>query len=364
MNTIPEYADIIRRLTDVTKNLIDDCVLENGGIVAANSTKRYFPINAKNYFYIWPRDAAYTCLAANIMGMKDIPKNFFRWCLTHAEGFRTKGLFYEKYYPNGLKALLNFQPDQTGTVLYAVHDYCKFNPQETKDPEILELITLAANGICSSWNGKHFTDITNDLWEERSCFPELEENFTYSLASCIKGLRCANEIIPSVKWLKTSEEMKNRLDVHFDDYYVRSYGKITDKRIDASILGLVYPFEIYNADNPEIINSINEIEKHLVIDGGVYRYEHDEYDGWINDGRQMNKGSGAWPLLNFWLSIYYSIKQDEINAKKYYCWVLSKLKDNLFIPEQIFSNNLQVSVSPLLWSHTMFFLATKHLNLV
>ncbi len=354
----------IRRLIQVTRQIIQDCTLENGGIVAANSTKQYYPATAKNYFYIWPRDAAYTCIAANILGMRDIPRHFFSWCLTHAEGFKTKGLFYEKYYPNGLKALFNFQPDQTGTVLLAAYDYLKHYPAESDDPEILELITLAANGICSSWNGRHFTEIANDLWEERFCYPELEENFTYSLAACIKGLRCANEIIPSDKWTKAAEEMKNRLDRHIDGYFVRSFGTLTDKRIDASVTGLVYPFDIYQADNPGIVATINEIEKRLAPDGGVHRYEHDEYDGWISNGRQMNKNAGAWPVLNFWLSVYYSLKHDRERAQKYYYWVLTRLNNSMHIPEQIFDNELQVSVSPLLWSHTMFILASEQLGLI
>ncbi|MCK5176594.1 MAG: hypothetical protein KAQ92_02620, partial [Candidatus Aenigmarchaeota archaeon] len=68
------------------------------------------------------------------------------------------------------------------------------------------------------------------------------------------------------------------------------------------------------------------------------------------------------PLLNFWMSIYYSIKGDKKNAEKYYYWVLEKIKDSDCIPEQIFENDIQVSVSPLLWSHSMFVLATKYLD--
>ena len=153
MKTDQDNINKIKRLVIVTRKIIDDCSLENGGIVASDSTNQNFPANAKNYFYVWPRDAAFTCLAANIMGLKNIQKNFFRWCLTRAEGFKSKGLFYEKYYPNGLKALFNFQPDQTGTVLYAVYDYCKLYPEEAQNPEIQELITLATDGICNSWNG-------------------------------------------------------------------------------------------------------------------------------------------------------------------------------------------------------------------
>lgn len=201
MNNVQGRLKKIRKLVQVTQEIIKSCALENGGIVAANSSKKYFPLCAKNYFYVWPRDAAYACMAADMIGMKDIQKNFFKWCLTRAEGFRDQGLFYEKYYPNGLKALMNFQPDQTGGVLYAAGNYYKNHPSEAKDPEITELITLAANGISNAWKDNHFKVVTNDLWEERFCFPDLEENFSYSLASCIKGLTTANEIFPQEKWI-------------------------------------------------------------------------------------------------------------------------------------------------------------------
>ena len=107
-------AQMIRKLLTITKTIIKDCSLDNGGIVAANSVKEYYPPNAKNYFYVWPRDAAFACIAADELGINNVPENFFAWCLNRAEGFAESGLFYEKYYPNGLKALSNFQPDQTG----------------------------------------------------------------------------------------------------------------------------------------------------------------------------------------------------------------------------------------------------------
>jgi GH15 family glucan-1,4-alpha-glucosidase len=194
------------------------------------------------------------------------------------------------------------------------------------------------------------------------CFPDLLENFSYSLAACIKGLRCAHEMIPTRKWLRTATEMKGRLDRHFLGYFVRSYGKMTDKRIDASIIGLVYPNDVYDANDPMMLSSIKEIEGKLIINGGVHRYEHDQYDGWMLEQRHRNKGAGAWPLLNFWLSIYYLIQGDRAKAEKYYNWVLDRMIGTDYIPEQIFENDIQVSVSPLLWSHTMFALASKQLG--
>ena len=353
-------TQMIKRLLGVTRTLIKDCALDNGGIVAANSAKAYYPPNAKNYFYVWPRDAAFACIAADELGIRDVQENFFAWCVNRAEGFAQSGLFYEKYYPNGLKALSNFQPDQTGSVLFALWHH--YRNDLKKASTYHDVIRMGADGICSVWEKNHFTQITNDLWEERLCFPDLRENFSYSLAACIKGLQCAHAIIPTRKWMTTANEMKRRLDRHFLGYFIRSYGKIPDKRIDASIIGLVYPYDVYEANDPRILSSIKEIEERLIINGGVHRYENDEYDGWMLEQRHRNKGAGAWPLLNFWLSIYYAIQGDREKAERYYTWVLERMIGRDHLPEQIFENAIQVSVSPLLWSHTMFALASKHLG--
>ncbi len=295
-----------------------------------------------------------------MLGIKGIQENFFNWCLKRAKGFKEKGLFYEKYYPNGLKALTNFQPDQTGAVLFAVWHHYKADKKKAK--KFHQLIKTVATGISSVWDKNHFNEVTNDLWEERFCFPDLYENFTYSLSACIKGLECANELIPNKKWIKIAKEMRKQLDKHFMGYFVRSYGSLPDRRIDASILGLVYPFEIYDAKDKRIVASIKEIEKRLVVNGGIYRYEHDDYDGWMYETLHRKKGAGAWPLLNFWMSIYYSMNGDKKKAEKHYYWVLERVKDT--IPEQIFENKIQVSVSPLLWSHSMFAIASKYLGLL
>jgi glucoamylase len=136
--------------------------------------------------------------------------------------------------------------------------------------------------------------------------------------------------------------------------------RLTDRRIDASVLGLVYPFAIYEAEDPRIVSTVEEIERRLVVDDGVHRYEQDEYDDWIVDGMHRKKGAGAWPLLNFWLSTYWAQRGDLERAQRYYDWVQDRT--DRYIPEQIFENDLQVSVSPLLWSHAMFVIASRCLG--
>ncbi len=172
----------------------------------------------------------------------------------------------------------------------------------------------------------------------------------------------ANEITPNKKWVETSNQMKEVLKKHYNGkIFVRSHGILSDEKIDASMLGLVYPFDVIKPDNLRMISTVKEIEDKLVINDGVHRYEGDEYDGWMYEGFHRKKGSGAWPLLNFWMSIYYSILDDKEKAKKYFLWVVDRVED--YIPEQIFDNKVQVSVSPLAWSHAMFLISGKFLKL-
>ncbi len=357
----------IERTIEASKEVFADCRLENGAIVAANPAREHYPKEAKHYFYVWPRDASYACIAADLLGLAEFPEGFFRWCLRRAEGFGDSGLFFEKYYVNGLKASGRFQPDQTGSVLFAIGHHYRDDSEGARAFE--DLVKKAADGLASAWNGKSFSLVANDLWEERLAFPDLEENFSYSLAACSRGLESACEMIPegegAEKWKTASEEMRSRLDEHFvGGHFVRSFGKLIDRRIDASVLGLVYPFAIYEADDPRIVSTVEEIERQLVVPdgplkGGVHRYEQDEYDGWIFEGMHRKKGGGAWPLLNFWLSTYWAKRGDLERARGYYDWAMERTEG--YIPEQIFDNDIQISVSPLLWSHSIFVIASKFL---
>ena len=348
------------KLLNVSKEVIQDCCLPNGAIVAANSTKSYFPKEAKHYKFVWPRDAMYACIAADILELK-IHEKFFNWCM-NAEGWKRTGLFYEKYYINGKKALHHFQPDQTGSVLIAVYEHYKDEKAESKKFE--ELITNSANGLCKIWEKDHFKLITQDLWEERLCFPDLQDNFTYSLAICAKGLDCANRLIPNKKWENASKEMERVLLKNFKDNFYRSFGKIDDKRIDASLLGLVWPAGLVSAKDERIKKTVKIIENKIVRDFGVYRYENDEYDGWMyKKNIHRKKGAGYWPLLNLWMAIYYGESGNKNKALKFYNKVLDDMKGK-YIPEQVFNNKIQSSVSPLCWSHSMFVIASKKLELI
>ena len=134
----------IKSLWETSKKVILDCSLENGAIVAANSDNPYYPKDAFNYRYVWPRDAAYICVAAQEAGIDTIQKPFFDWLLERPEDFKETCLLYQNYSTNGTKFWLSFQPDQNGTMLWAIY---KFFERKKIPKKYVLLIDQLATGL-------------------------------------------------------------------------------------------------------------------------------------------------------------------------------------------------------------------------
>ncbi len=361
----------IKKLIQRSKEVIGDCVLENGAIVAANTDKDYYPRQAENYRFVWPRDAAYICVAAQYLKM-DIQENFFTWLYEKPEDFQKEKLLFQRYSTNGRRSFKGdqFQPDQAGAMLWAIYSYF-MHSSRTKSAAIKkahkykDLIERLANGLTMYWDGLRFTRNNTDLWEEahRLTSVRLENNFTYSLAACARGLDLANELIPNKGWKDNSYQMLLRIDQAYSQkkgYFLRMNGKLKDFNIDASLLGLAYPFNIYDAKDPRMISTVEAMEKNIVTNGGVHRYQFDYYDG-EGSGQE---GAGMWPLLNAWMSIYWSLNGNKKKAKEYYDWIVDRSEELFYyLPEQFF-DDFRIGVYPLAWSHAMFIIASKHLGYI
>ncbi len=352
----------IQQLIQSSKQVFRDCTLPNGAIIAANTDLPYYPKRAADYHFVWPRDGSYVCVAAQKVGVK-IQEPFFQWLEDRPERFKKEGLLFQNYAPNGLLQSGNFQPDQAGTVLWAIYEYFKDDLKNAFKYEAL--IRRLADGLANDWQGTHFFHHTVDLWEEgeRHTSSVYENNHTYSLAACSRGLLLADKMFKNDTWREKAAEMQKRIDFAYDsnaEYFLRNRGQeVMDYNVDGSLLGLVWPFEIIKVDDPRMMATVNKIEGKLVIAGGVHRYENDMYDG-EGSGQE---GGGAWPVLNFWLAIYWHLAGEKEKAETYFNWVLEKLaEDNYgeFIPEQIF-NDSRRGVYPLAWSHAMFVLAVAQL---
>lgn len=388
----------INDLIKVSKEVIADGSLENGAIVAANSDKAIYPATTQDYRYVWIRDAAYVCMAADLLKLRDIPEKFFEWCFNRAEDFKETGLFSNAYNVNGtihgtlippdqpkvprhlqdgcidlIHCGTQFQPDQSGSLLIAIEHHIKhFNVNVSK---FARLIEKTANGICRAWKYDAFVLPCYDLWEERCVIAGQKGFHTYSLAMCIAGLRAAVKMLDKKrKWLQTEKEMSNA----FAQIYSNSTKSIPrtfrrgvknrkikadDSLPDTSLLGLVYPSGILEPLDEKIRTAVLEIiEANTADGGGLFRYPGDRYCGGVRKGWVTLTGAGTWPLLSFWMSIYYSLCGDNENARKFFNQPLERI--DKYIPEQIFEDNSRQSITPLLWSHAMFVIAAKFLGLI
>ena len=348
----------ISQLVETSKNVIMGCCLENGAIVAANTDKPEYPKNANNYRFVWPRDVSFILYAANIIGINEIQKPFIAWMMERAEDFSESGMIFQRYSTNGLRDTEfghQYQPDQAGSLLWSLSEICN-----EPDEKFEKIISLLADGLCRNWDRQNFVIPTHDLWEERSTFPKLNDNFSYTLAACSHGLELAYKSSGNEEWLKVSNEMRNLLQRFGKDHYPRVEGRIPDKRIDASILGLVWPFNSVGIDK-KLLNSIEMLKKKLMTPEGIKRYENDEYDSTIENLNHWKKGGGGWPLLTFWYVIALAKTNHIEEAKILFDDYIKHFR--YYIPEQMFNNKIQVSVSPMCWSHAMFIIAARELVL-
>jgi glucoamylase len=381
----------LKELLKTTEEVFEKVSFPNGAITASNLSFKCYPKDVKSYEYVWPRDSSYICVAADALGKHEIPRKFFEWCLNYAEDFMDKGVFtFHKFFVHGratgdwdipieikdvknrtvvqrIKSQTkvriynsNFQPDQTGSLLWAIEEHSKYEDVS----QFKDMIKNAANGICKYWKGTTFKIPAHDLWEERTAWPKLNQTLTYSVAMCMRGLEAAEHLCGKKKeWNKCIEEMKIILDKSYlprVHHFIRENGKKIDSKIDSSMLGLVWPANAFDAKDPRIIQTVEQIERKCVKNGGIYRYPNDVWDGRISNHTILLGGAGAWPVLNFWMSIYQSLAGNEEKALKYFNWVIERTEK--YFPEQI-KNGKPISIIPLAWSHAMFVIAAQYLNL-
>jgi len=306
----------------------------------------------------------------------DVYPRALSWIWERAENFQKaenkelEGLLIQSYHPNGRMADGAFQPDQNATLIWAISEYSKIKDLSDLEKKVME---KATKGLVNAWGKGYFKRPNQDLWEEVFVHSRFKNNHTYTLASCAAALELSNKLIPNEKAKEISKEMKKLIEKNAYNeekgYFISRFGGgiiESDKRIDASMLGLIWPFEIIKPSDTRMVSTVKAIEDQLVDDRGVRRYPSDLYEGEFEEVHMYYRmGAGAWPLLTFWMSIVQSKMGNKDKAEKYFSMVLGQLDDELLIPEQLFSKeDPRIGVKPLLWSHMMFVHAAKELGYI
>ena len=347
--------------------------------------------NFSIYHYSWMRDSSYIAYAMDLAGEHNSARRYYLWAanviekhknkiffikqaLNHARPLNDENFLFTRYTLAGSEDSSskwgNFQYDGYGTWLWAVCEHYLMTGDRKWLLSVEESLNLIVEYLQTVWRLPNF-----DCWEEN---PDLLHS--YSIASAYFGLRSVFKLIQEgalnldpITVKRSMEEMRA---------FIARYGVINEKltkhirpdlpedpvrrdSADASLLGAVLPAEIFPMDHPIMMNTITSIQKELVSsDGGVYRYRNDTY-----------YGGGQWILLTAWLGwVESKIGQDDLAVKRL-IWIEKQADENGWLPEQV-SNNLLAPqfyaewlknwggiAKPLLWSHAMYIILFKTLNL-
>ncbi len=370
----PQIADLYRRSLLVVRTQIDS----GGAVLAANDTD-IIKFARDTYSYMWPRDAALAVHAMDQAGYVDIPRRFFE---LSARIVTKEGYFRHKYTPAGDpgsswhpwvdatgKPQYPIQEDETGLVLFALwQHYDHHRDFEFFKAYYRPLIILVGDFLAS-----YIDPLTGlpqpsyDLWEERRGV------MSFTVATVWAGLQAAanfaalyGETALAARYRGVADGIKQGtrrflFDAESNRFlrriYVRPDGTTArDLTIDSSVYGLWY-FGMFPADDPQIVSTMKGVHDRLWCKtevGGIARYENDWYYQVSQD--IANVPGNPWFICTMWYGQWLVSQartlDDLAPARDILDWVAGAALASGVLSEQLDPySKVQLSVSPLTWSH-------------
>ena len=209
--------------------------------------------------------------------------------------------------------------------------------------------------------------VSYDLWEMN------EGVHLYSLSSIISGLGCMKKIYETIdnkqENLRLKQEKRNKIALKLNKYIqlLKDYiednlidkntktlkRNLKDNNMDISVIGAVYPFNVFNPNEKVIKNTVDKINMTLrTHTSGYLRFEYDNYMG----------GNNPWIITTLWMALYYIKINDLDNAKKCFSFVVNTSLRHGFLAEQVNNDDKNFKwVIGLGWSHAMFIIVLNEL---
>ena len=283
-------------------------------------------------------------------------------------------MWEQRFFSDGkLAPCWGYQIDETASVVYGVYEHYKYAKSKKFLQETLQMCEKAIDflkryvkDILENTNKYH---ISYDLWEMN------EGINSYSLASIFSAFNCMikiydilgedvsgfeNNRLKEKKIYKSKKEI-DKLQVEIKKYinknlyddekkcYVRN---ATDRKMDISLLGLTIPFNVFEAKEKNICNTVEKINLSLrTYTGGYQRFENDHY-----------RNGNPWPIANLWMTLYYLEIEEKNKAKECFDFVVNTLGKHYLLGEQVSNETLKPNwVIGLGWSHAMFVIVLEKL---
>jgi GH15 family glucan-1,4-alpha-glucosidase len=309
------WTDVVRRSLVVLKGLT---YAQTGGIVAAATTslpEQLGGVRNWDYRYCWLRDATFTLLALMHAGYYDEARRWRDWLFRAVAGSPDQlqimyGLGGERrltewevpWLPGfeesrpvriGNAAVNQTQLDVYGEVLDALYHAQSHGLPPNQHGDAIGRVSL--RHLAKIWDQPD-----EGIWEVRGP----PQHFTHSkvmvwvafdrMVKMLEQRGSAGRTLP--RWRQTRDRIHEDVcNKAFDTdlgSFVQAYGS---KALDASLLLLPLVGFLPPTD-PRIVGTVRAIERRLLVDGFVSRYDTGE----VTDG--LPPGEGAFLACSFWLA--------------------------------------------------------------
>lgn len=320
-----------------------------GGIAAAPTTslpERLGGVRNWDYRFCWLRDATFTLLALMNAGYTDEARSWRNWLLRAVAGNPQQ--MQIMYGLAGERRLMEWEadwlPGYEGSRPVRIGNAAAHQRQWDVFGEVMDALHQAReNGLDDSEAGWHLQRVLMDhleavwegpdegIWETRGG----PEHFTYSkvmawvaLDRAVKGIEHFGLEGPLDRWRALRRRIHDQVcERGFNaelGSFVQSYGS---RRLDAALL-LVPLVGFLPPGAPRVRGTVAAIERHLLADGLVLRYDSARTD----DG--LPAGEGAFLACSFWLADNYLLQGRQGDAVRLFRRLLDLRNDVGLLAEE------------------------------
>ncbi|MDF2962604.1 MAG: six-hairpin glycosidase [Paenibacillus sp.] len=366
-------------LASVSKQIIKLNQHPSGGYVAS-------PLFS-HYSFSWLRDGSFIAYAMDVTGETESAELFYQWInrvlsrqrdrverllQKHERGetIEQHEFLHTRYHLDGRdddhSEWGHFQLDGYGAWLWGITEHFKALGITELPEQYRAGVELTVRYLCAFWKQPNF-----DCWEERN-----DQLHPSTLACIYGGLSSIQPFSNEVGLEEVCSNIRQFLleyAVHQEGgYFVKSIRPAAQEGryesgydgVDASLLWLCEPFQLFTPEHPAMAATIAKIETDLkTAHGGIRRYVTDEY-----------YGGGEWILLTAYYGWVCLKAGDRGEAAQALQWIINQADELGRLPEQVphALPELQAYDSwverwgppamPLLWSHAMYLVLNSQLN--
>ena len=348
--THPLYAKLIAQHLKILENL-----QYRSGLFAASKKDAH-----TGYGKAWLRDNFYECLAFEVLGDLETVQKTYRAILDifkkhenkidyaiskkpeHTHQYihpRYNPETFDEYWGEGGKK----KNDSIGCILFKIGELEKRQKGvlnlDDNDRRVIQKLVWYLSTL------EYWRDTDSGMWEES------EEVHASSVGACLAGLRMIQNvegvIVPKELLTKGEETLRTILP-----------RESKSKFVDLALLSLIWPYDVVNQAEAEII--VENVEYHLLKQRGVIRYKGDRYynknpDGWSEEAE--------WTFGLSWLAIIHDQLGHAEKAKNFLEQARETVARNGAIPELYLSNSTKHNDNiPLGWSESLFIVALHDVN--